>query len=114
MKKIILASITLLLCSGIWYFIHPQYYYVKITKNGNPESVYRGKKIYTYTLKGYNKDGQEKELTFRTQPDLNRPFKKNAYLKVIYTNLKQENGYEEVLKFNIPKKALDKIEDSTE
>ncbi|KXF70026.1 YxeA family protein [Enterococcus faecalis] len=116
MKKIGLAFLIIfgLLGGGVWYMMYPQYYYVKITENGTKDTSMRigGKRVYTYSysLKGYDKNGDEKELTFSTHPDLNRPFPKNVYLKIRYTNLKQENGYEEVKRSNIPKKALNKIE----
>lgn len=95
--------------------LHPQYYYVKITEDGtkdNGTTFNGGKKLYSYSynLKGYDKNGNEKDLTFFTHPDLNRPFKRNVYLKIRYTNWKQENGYEEVKRSDIPKRALNKIE----
>nr|WP_254005142.1 YxeA family protein [Enterococcus faecalis] len=103
-----------LLSGGVWYMLHPQYYYVKITESGTKDSamIIDRKKVYTYSysLKGYDKNGREKELTFYTHPDLNRPFKRNIYLKIRYTNWKQENGYEEVKRSDIPKRALNKIE----
>lgn len=116
MKKMGLVLIIFgLIGGGAWYMMHPQYYYVKITESGTKDtgiSFNDGTKVYSYSynLKGYDENGNEKELTFSTQPDLNRPFKRNAYLKIRYTNWKQENGYEEVKKSDIPKKALNKIE----
>ncbi|MCD5032963.1 YxeA family protein [Enterococcus faecalis] len=117
MKKIgsIFLIIFGLLGGGVWYMMHPQYYYVKITENGTKDTgmiLNDGKKVYTYnySLKGYDKHGNEKKLTFSTHPDLNRSFKRNTYLKIIYTNLKQETGYEEVKSSDIPKKALNKLE----
>ncbi|MGC3434888.1 YxeA family protein [Enterococcus faecalis] len=116
MKKMRLVFLVIfgILSGGVWYMLHPQYYYVKITESGikDPAMVFDRKKVYTYSysLKGYDKNGSEKELNFSTHPDLNRPFKRNIYLKIRYTNWKQENGYEEVKKSDIPKKALNKIE----
>lgn len=117
MKKMGLVFLIIfsLLGGGAWYMVHPQYYYVKITEDGTKDSgmiLNNGEKVYTYSYssKGYDKNGREKELTFSTHPDLNRPFKRNVYLKIRYTNWKQENGYEEVKRSDIPKKALNKIE----
>ncbi|WP_308732904.1 YxeA family protein, partial [Enterococcus faecium] len=111
MKKtgIILLFIALLGIGNLYYMTHSQYYYVKITTDGKLDTDYSGK-IYSYKLKGYNKNGKEKELEFSTHPDLKRPFKKNAYLKIKYTNWKKVNGYEEMKKSEIPKKALNKLE----
>lgn len=101
-----LLSITLI---G-WYMLHEQYYYVKITTDGELIRDSISERIYEYNLKGYDKNGNEKNLTFVTHPTLNRPFKKNAYLKIIYTNWKKEYGYEEVKKSDVPKKSLNKLE----
>lgn len=111
MKKtgIILLFIALLGIGSLYYMTHSQYYYVKITTGGKLNTDY-SEEIYSYKLKGYNKNGKEKELEFSTHPDLKRPFKKNAYLKIKYTNWKKVNGYEEMEKSEIPKKALNKLE----
>ncbi|EGO9491178.1 YxeA family protein, partial [Enterococcus faecalis] len=104
-----------LLSGGLWYMLYPRYYYVKITSDGTKNSsivLNGGEKVYTYSysLKGYDENGNEKKLNFSTSADLNRPFKKNAYLKIRYTNWKQENGYEEIKQSDVPKKALNEIE----
>lgn len=107
----ILLFIALLGIGSLYYMTYPQYYYVKITTDGKLDTDYsESEKIYSYKLKGYNKNGKEKELEFSTHPDLKRPFKKNAYLKITYTNWKEVNGYEEIKKSEIPKKVLNKLE----
>ncbi|EFQ69766.1 YxeA family protein [Enterococcus faecalis] len=112
MKKSVLLFLTIFCLLGglAWYMIYPQYYYVKITGSGIVDKKYEKQETYTYNLKGYDKTGNEKDLTFSTHPDLKRPFKRNAYLKIRYTNLKRENGYEEVKRSDIPKEALIRIE----
>lgn len=111
MKKtgIILLFVALLGIGSLYYMTYPEYYYVKITTDEKPDTYY-GEKIYSYKLKGYNKNGKEKYLEFSTHPDLKRPFKKNSYLKITYTNWKKVNGYEEIKKSEIPKEALNKLE----
>lgn len=108
-KKILMLVILISLgFYGMYYMTYPQYYYVKITVDGKLEAG--SNEIYVYTLKGYNEKGEEKNLEFSTHPDLKRPFKKNAYLKVKYTNWKKENGYVEVKKAEVPNKALYRLE----
>lgn len=95
---------------GLYYATHPEYYYVKITTEGKLNADSQTSKIYSYSFIGYNKNGEKKNLEVSTHPDLNRPFKKGAYLKINYTNWKKVTGYEEVKSSDIPKKAIDKLE----
>ena len=110
MKKtltILLFSV-LLGIGSVYYMIHPEYYYVKITTDGKLDNDYN-EKVYSYKLKGYNENGTEKNLDFSTHPDLQRPFKKDAYLKITYTNWKKVNGYEEIKRSEVPQKALNNL-----
>jgi uncharacterized protein (TIGR01655 family) len=65
---------------------------------------------YEYSQAGYDKEGNEKTLDFLTHPDLGRPFKQDAYLKINVTRFKGENSYEEVQKAEVPQKALEKLD----
>lgn len=121
MRKLvkILGSIFLLLAIAggrfLYYITIPTAYYTQITEKGteitgtydNTNEIYVQ---YEYDQSGYDEDGNEKKLAFMTHPDLGRPFKTDAYLKISVTRLKGENGYEEVQKQDIPQKALDKLE----
>ncbi|MGM0336896.1 YxeA family protein [Enterococcus sp. AZ008] len=110
MKKFILfLGCFIVLYGGVAYMVYPQTYYVKITQNGELCNSSSEFKTYYYKLNGYDRNGNEKKLAFSTHPDLNRPFKKNAYLKIIYNNLKQVIEYKEVSQKDVPPKALNKI-----
>lgn len=110
----IFIAIISLLCGGIWYMIHPQYYYVKVTTDGEIRTEFTDDKVYYYDLKGYDEDGNGKNLHFSTHPDLGRPFIKDSYLKITYTNLKKERGYMGIKRTEIPQKALIQLEKKSE
>ncbi|NAA43378.1 YxeA family protein [Enterococcus faecalis] len=110
MKKFMLSlGFFGLLYGGITYMVYPQTYYVKVTQNGELGNSRIGYKSYYYKLKGYDSNGNEKKIDFSIHPYLNRPIKKNAYLKIIYNNLKQVTTYKEVKKKEVPQKVLNKI-----
>ncbi|KXY55070.1 hypothetical protein AT278_17875 [Bacillus cereus] len=85
-------------------------YYVQITIDGKEgvaksiEGEVMGKE-FTYKLPGFDKDGQEKELEFKTQKNL----RKEAFLLVYYSEEKGVKSWEEVEKDDLPAKVKEKL-----
>ncbi|MBE5107155.1 YxeA family protein [Bacillus thuringiensis] len=84
-------------------------YYVQITVDGKE---YNGKasngekyKDYQYKLTGFDKDGKEKELEFNAQKNL----RKEAFLRVYYSDKKGVTAWEEVKKDELPAKVKEKL-----
>ena len=84
-------------------------YYVQITVDGKE---YNGKsdngepyKHFEYKLKGFDKDGKEKELEFNAQKNL----RKNAFLRVYHSDKKGVSAWEEVKKDELPAKVQEKL-----
>ena len=86
----------------------PQYY-VQITVDGKEQGTIRisGEKItiYEYKLVGYNRKGKEKTLEFTAQKNL----RKDAFLRVFYSEEKGVTSYQEVTEDDIPTKAKEKL-----
>lgn len=101
---------------GAYYWYQSNYggtdYYTKVINdgkkvtekddNGNPTVFYK------YEQNGYSQDGTAKKLVFTES--LGRPFKRNAYLKVVY-NAKRNQviSYEKVDAGSVPDKANEKL-----
>jgi len=85
-------------------------YYVQITVDGKEtdaksmEGEIMGKE-FTYKLPGFDTEGKEKELEFRTQKNL----RKEAFLLVYYSKDKGVKSWEEVEKGDLPTKAKEKL-----
>ncbi|MCC0771515.1 YxeA family protein [Bacillus pacificus] len=84
-------------------------YYVQITVDGKE---YNGKsdngeqyKHFEYKLKGFDKDGKEKELEFNAQKNL----RKEAFLRVYNSDKKGVTAWEEVKKDELPAKVKEKL-----
>ncbi|GMR67110.1 YxeA family protein [Bacillus sp. MN7755] len=78
-------------------------YYVQITKDGI-ETTDKDFK-YTYKLTGFDKDGKEKELEF----DAPKKLRKDAFLRVYYSDEKGVSSWEEVKKDELPAKVKEKL-----
>lgn len=115
MKKalIILLALAAILLGGFFYisktYLSGDAYYVKITTDGTRiEDTYDdGSPLidYKYELTGYDESGQTKKLVFNGNKD--RPLRKNAFLKVTYSEKKHGvTQWEEVGEKDIPEKAL--------
>lgn len=84
-------------------------YYVQITTDGTKiDGKYDSGETYVdyeYQLKGYDKNGNEQDVTFKANKD--RPLRKNAYLAVTY-NAKKETvtTWTEVAEKDVPEKAM--------
>lgn len=112
MKKIIITIISVLFIGGIafaaYYFyfgkqLNAEEYYVKITQDG--EKTSEGAFNYSYNLPAYNKDGEEKRISFTADKNL----RKGAYLKLYYKPVKGVTTFEEVSQDKLPSKAADKL-----
>ncbi|PES30637.1 YxeA family protein [Bacillus cereus] len=115
MKKIILLLSTLTVLSSILVGcnlnrIETDKYYVQITVDGK-EGVAKSidgkiiEKEFTYKLLGFDKEGKEKELEFKTQQKL----RKEAFLLVYYSKEKGLKSGNEVEKVDIPTKVKEKL-----
>ncbi|MBC1470337.1 YxeA family protein [Listeria seeligeri] len=112
MKKIIITIVSVLFIGGIafaaYYFyfgkqLNAEEYYVKITQDG--EKTSEGAFNYSYNLPAYNKDGEEKRISFTADKNL----RKGAYLKLYYKPIKGVTTFEEVSQDKLPSKAADKL-----
>ncbi|MGL9730837.1 YxeA family protein [Enterococcus sp. DIV0756] len=121
MKKVLIgfAAVIAIVLFGGSHFLNSTYekvmdgekYYVKITTDGSrldgKDDAGREYTDYSYDLKGYDKDGMEKELQFRANKT--RPLRKNAYLKITWNKEKGVTMYEEVKKNEVPDKVATKL-----
>ena len=82
-------------------------YYVQITTDGTVEKSDSGEssKFFKYKLTGFDKDGKEKELEFNAQKKL----RKEASLRVYYSDKKGVSAWEEVKKDELPAKVKEKL-----
>jgi len=87
-------------------------YYVQITDKGEKkvEKSDNGERMvsYDYTLNGFDKNGQEKEMSFTAFKD--RPLIQGAYLKVTWNKRRGVTSYEQVQANEIPTKAKAKLD----
>ena len=113
--SIILILMPILLAIGV--FNYKKYintagekYYVQLVNE--PISCKKEKNDVTlcrYKEKGYNDECTEKILEFYSNRE--RPLKKDAYLVLTYSSIKEDVvRYKEVKKEEIPKKVLEKLE----
>lgn len=79
-------------------------YYVQVEDNGKKYTEQNYTR-YEYTLKGFDADGERKELTFTAKDQL----KEDAYLRVYYKK-DEVITYEEVQSEDMPKRALQLLE----
>ncbi|MED0990220.1 MULTISPECIES: YxeA family protein [Bacillus] len=84
-------------------------YYVQITadgieKNGKSDNG-EPYKYFEYKLKGFDKDGTEKELEFTAEKNL----RKDAFLRVYHSDKKGVSAWEEVKKDELPAKVKEKL-----
>ena len=84
-------------------------YYVQITVDGK---VYEGKADdgtrytdYQYKLAGFDEEGKEKTMEFTAQKNL----RKEAFLRIYYSDKKGVTAWEEVQKDELPAKVKEKL-----
>ncbi|EEK42487.1 Hypothetical membrane associated protein [Bacillus cereus m1293] len=84
-------------------------YYVQITADGieKNEKSDSGEpyKYFEYKLKGFDKDGKEKEIEFTAHKNL----RKDAFLRVYHSDKKGVTAWEEVKKDELPAKVKEKL-----
>ncbi|PGS06155.1 YxeA family protein [Bacillus pseudomycoides] len=84
-------------------------YYVQITVDGTEknEKADNGQphKSFEYKLPAFDKDGKEKEMEFTAVKNL----RKEAFLRVFYSNKKGVAAWEEVKKDELPAKVKEKL-----
>ncbi|BCA86505.1 amino acid ABC transporter ATP-binding protein [Enterococcus saigonensis] len=117
MKKLLIILVSLVgigfvgLKVADFFIMGGEQYYVKITTNGQREDGKSdsGENItqYKYSLPGYDKEGNEKQMDFSAFKD--RPLKKDAYLKITWNKNKGVTSYEEVTKADVPNAAKEKL-----
>lgn len=117
MKKILIGLVSLIIIAFVGLKIAEKVvasgdgYYVQITTDeqrvdGKDDSG-RPYIDYKYSLPGYDKEGQKKQLEFSAAKD--RPLRREAFLKVTWKKSKGVTSYEEVQQKQIPKKAAEKL-----
>ncbi|WP_459501664.1 YxeA family protein [Bacillus sp. C1] len=84
-------------------------YYVQITADGK-EGISQSNsgekyKQYEYKLTGFDKEGKEKELEFTAPKNL----RKEAFLRIYYSEKKGVKSWEEVKKDELPAKVKEKL-----
>lgn len=82
-------------------------YYVQITKDGEKlkDKLEDGYINYQYKLPGFDEKGKEKTLEFKADKNL----RKDAFLRIYYSEKKGVKSWEEVKKDEIPTKAKEKL-----
>ncbi|WP_195478220.1 YxeA family protein [Enterococcus faecalis] len=117
MKKFIPLLIIVLIGSFFgfrYYFNHTgEPYYVKITTDGEKKQGKddTGTKVitsYSYSLSGYNEDGKEQQIEFKSFSD--RQLRKGAFLKLIWNKRKGVIDWSEVQEKELPKKVKEQLE----
>lgn len=115
MKKVIPIIIVLaaVVLGGFFYYsktyLSGDEYYVKITTDGQKiEEKYddgTSGENYVYDLTGFDESGKSKELEFKG--NMERPLRRNAYLKVSYSESKGNvTQWEEVAEKDVPADAI--------
>ncbi|WP_407857544.1 YxeA family protein [Enterococcus hailinensis] len=117
MKKFLIGLVSLIVLAFVGLQIAQKVvssgddYYVQITNDGerivNKDDSGNQYVDYKYSLPGYDKNGEEKQLTFSAAKD--RPLRKDAFLKVTWNKKKGVTSYEEVQKKKVPEKAAEKL-----
>ena len=118
MKKLIgfIAAIAVILVGGLAILQNVNFnrmgadqYYTQIIGQGKvlEEKADSGVKhvSYEYKLLAFDKDGQQKTLTFTTQKQL----RENAYLMLFVKEDKGVTSYQEVKEDELPKKVSEKL-----
>lgn len=117
MKKFLIGLVSLIVLAFVGLQIAQKVvssgddYYVQITNDGerivNKDDSGNQYVDYKYSLPGYDKNGEEKQLTFSAAKD--RPLRKEAFLKITWNKKKGVTSYEEVQKKKVPEKAAEKL-----
>lgn len=100
---IIVAIIAIAICGVVLYRIEfgEDVYYTQID-NTKIEKVSSSDNMkYKYTLKCYQENGKEKELTFKTSREL----REDAYLKLEVKSISGVHSWEEVQENELPEKV---------
>lgn len=103
MKKVIIAGVIaaaiFALCGGGYYYLFADYqdYYTQVD-NGQIKEINDDDMKYEYTLKAYDKDGNEKEYTFMTV----RKLRQDAYLHLSTLPLRGVIEWEEIKPDKMP------------
>jgi uncharacterized protein (TIGR01655 family) len=118
LKKIVAFLLPfILLSAGAWfgynYYFGGKDYYTRITTKGEVKTgnFSNGEKYteYDYKQTAYDKKGEKTVQEMREIRD--KPLRINAYLKLKVNARKGVLSWEEVAEKDVPKKALEKLED---
>ncbi|PGA87963.1 YxeA family protein [Bacillus toyonensis] len=109
---LILCTTILIGCSVIDKMSNRKFknqYYVQIISDGQKENVKSQSgetdKAYRYKLNGFDKEGQEKIMDFTADKNL----RKEAFLRVYYSDERGVTSWEEIELKDIPEKAKQKL-----
>lgn len=113
MKKLLIGLVAVLLLGigGMTLFTHfyneGETYYTQVTTDGTKgedRDTHGGTYVkYTYTLTGYDADGESRDLTFNVNRDT--PLRRDAFLKMTWKENRGITRWEAVDQNDIPKKA---------
>lgn len=103
LPMIIVILIAVAICGIAIYFMEfsEAIYYTQIDNNKIEKISSSDDMKYQYTLKCYNENGKEKELTFKTSREL----KEDAYLKLEVKMITGVHSWEEVQYNELPNKV---------
>ena len=97
---IIAAVIVIALVAGVYYFlvVHKDIYYIQIDNSKIEQVSTTDDMKYQYTITGYNKAGNEKEIQFKT----NRELREGAYLELELMQMRGVVNWREVQREDLP------------
>ena len=127
MKKTIITiiAIVIVICVAFWAkgyyndrYVVSDSYYTQIPLDEKIEDSWlvdasgvKQEKGKEYNLIGYNKDGEEKEISFKQKGTAENYYKPGTYIKV-NSSKSITLGFEVVTENDVPKNALEKIKSS--
>lgn len=106
-KLFIIIGVIIIFVLGVCFIYHwenfEDIYYSKVN-NTNVKELTSGDMKYEYTLNCYDKDGKEKEFSFKTYKIL----RSEAYLKLTIKSL-GVHSWEEINESELPDNVLEKL-----
>ncbi|GGE74158.1 YxeA family protein [Priestia taiwanensis] len=111
LSVLVILTTALMGCSSLNRMFKDEYY-VQITGDGEfkVEKADGGQdfKSYNYKLTGFDEKANDKEMEFTATKNL----RKDAYLRVYYSDDKGVTSWEEVKGNEVPEKALNKLKEN--
>ena len=96
--------VIIVFCVIVWLLFYQESAYYTQVDNANMEKLNSGDMRYEYTLNAYDKNGNMKEVTFKTS----REVKEDAYLKLDVMMSRGVKAWEEVSYKELPSEVKEK------